>query len=185
MVLSDEETPRLNWAQAAQKAVENAASVVVTDGEGTILDASPAFCRLTGYSISSIVGRNERELASGRHTHSFWTERASVLRAGKVWRGRVFVRAETGKLIVQDTVDIPSTDASGAVVHVVSMRFESSRSAARLDGAPSPRTLPGRLEGPADAHFALDLEAQTLELSGGPCADSATGQEIAERSPLV
>jgi len=49
-------------------------SIVITDTSVNILDVNDAFCRITGYLRSEIIGRNTRFLRSGLQTSEFYTD---------------------------------------------------------------------------------------------------------------
>ena len=54
-------------------AVEQAAeTIVITDTEGTILYANPAFEKTTGYTHAEAMGKNPRILKSGKHDAEFY-----------------------------------------------------------------------------------------------------------------
>ena len=46
--------------------------IVITDAEATIIDVNDAFSRISGYSLSEVVGQNPRLLKSGRQSHEFY-----------------------------------------------------------------------------------------------------------------
>ncbi len=56
-----------------------AEATVITDVQGTILYANPAFEKITGYSRLEAVGQNPRILKSGKH------DEPSTLRCGIPW----------------------------------------------------------------------------------------------------
>ena len=70
-------------------AVEQAAeTIVITDPEGTILYANPAFEQITGYSRVEAYDQNPRILKSGKHDAEFYRQLWATLTAGQVWRAR-------------------------------------------------------------------------------------------------
>jgi diguanylate cyclase (GGDEF)-like protein/PAS domain S-box-containing protein len=63
--------------------------ILVTDGDGKILDASPAFTRLTGYSRTEVLGKNPRLLQSGRHNEEFYEHLWKKLLEEGSWSGEI------------------------------------------------------------------------------------------------
>ncbi len=61
-------------------------AVLLTDVDGTIEYANPAFERLTGYARDEIVGKNPRILKSGDQTPAFYSAMWQTLASGKPWR---------------------------------------------------------------------------------------------------
>ena len=73
--------------------------VLITDREGTILTANPAFCMLMGYEAEDVIGRNPRLFKSDRHDDTFYRdlfEQAS--RTGR-WQGEIWNRREDGAVV--------------------------------------------------------------------------------------
>jgi PAS domain S-box-containing protein len=68
----------------------------ITDAEGVIVYANPAFERLTGCAIADAVGKNARILKSGEHPAEFYAGIRETLAAGKEWSGRLVNRHKDG-----------------------------------------------------------------------------------------
>ena len=74
------------------KAVEQAADgIVVTDAQGKIQFANPAFTAMTGYSSSEVVGQFPRVLKSGLQPLAFYENLWATIRSGRVWEGNLIV----------------------------------------------------------------------------------------------
>jgi PAS domain S-box-containing protein len=95
--------------------------ILITDREGLILWANPAFCKLTGYPVTEIVGRNPRIFKSNKHTPSFYREFWETIQSGRTWRGQFTNRRKDGSLyIVQQTVT-PVLRGNGQINHFISI----------------------------------------------------------------
>ncbi|HZD54835.1 MAG TPA: PAS domain S-box protein, partial [Candidatus Aquicultoraceae bacterium] len=104
-------------------AVEQAAEVIlITDTEGTIQYANPAFERISGYSREEAVGRNPRILKSGRHGKDFYRDLWDTLTRGETWSGNLVNRRKDGKLFQEVAVISPVRDAAGTVVNYVAVK---------------------------------------------------------------
>ena len=73
--------------------------VLITDREGTILSANPAFCMLMGYEAEDVIGRNPRLFKSDHHDDEFY--RSLFDQAGRTgtWQGEIWNRREDGAVV--------------------------------------------------------------------------------------
>ncbi|MBI2568381.1 MAG: PAS domain S-box protein [Candidatus Schekmanbacteria bacterium] len=113
------------------KALEATANgVVISDANGVIVWANPAFLRLTGYRLDQVMGRNPRFLKSGLHSQDFYQELWSTITAGEVWSGEMINRRRDGSLYVEDQMITPISDGGAvnsfvAIKQDVTMRWEA------------------------------------------------------------
>jgi len=104
-------------------ALESAANaVVITDTEGVIRWANPAFTRLTGYTTEEAVGQSPRILKSGMHTDEFYRELWETIQAGKTWRGEMVNRRKDGSLYLEYMTIAPVRDAHGNVTDYIAIK---------------------------------------------------------------
>ncbi len=76
--------------------------IVVTDGEGFIIQANPAFCILCGYEMQEIVGRPVGGVMnSGHQKPDFYAGLWQRLRQEGNWEGEVWNRRRTGEVVPQ------------------------------------------------------------------------------------
>jgi PAS domain S-box-containing protein len=86
-------------AQKLSQAIEQAGeSIVITDREGVIEYANPAFTELTGYSTEEIVGQTPEVLKSDNHDASFYENMWNTIANGKVWHGKMTNKKKDGSL---------------------------------------------------------------------------------------
>jgi PAS domain S-box-containing protein len=112
---------KLSLQSAALHAAANA--IVITDKNGAIEWANPAFTVLTGYSAEEVVGRNPRDvLKAGVHSQEFFKELWDTLLAGNVWRGEMTNRRKDGTLYPEGQTITPVKDASGAITHFIAIK---------------------------------------------------------------
>jgi PAS domain S-box-containing protein len=110
-------------------AIEQAAEdVLITDAEGIIQYANPAFERLTGYSRVEVVGRNPRFLKSGAHDAQFYADLWSTLKGGQIWRGRLTNRRKDGRLLQEDATISPLITSDGRIMGYVSLKRDVTES---------------------------------------------------------
>ena len=72
--------------------------IIVTDADGAIQMANPAFSKLTGYEVGEVLGKNPRLLSSGRHTASFYEEMWRALAETGSWQGEIWNRRKDGEI---------------------------------------------------------------------------------------
>lgn len=103
-------------------AVEQTADhIVITDTRGTILYTNPAFEHLSGYTRDEVYGHTPRLLKSGKQDASSYMEMWQTLLAGKVYRGSIVNRKQSGELYSSRLTITPMKDDSGSITHFVSV----------------------------------------------------------------
>jgi PAS domain S-box-containing protein len=101
-------------------AIEQSNDVItITDTEGNITYANPAFEDVTGFSPEKVNGKNTRFLKSGKHDPEFYENLWRTIRSGKVWTGRFINKKKDGSLFTEDATISPVVDASGQITHYV------------------------------------------------------------------
>ena len=104
-------------------AVEQAAeSVVITDTEGTILYANPAFEKTSGYTRAEALGQNPRVLKSGKHDAEFYARMWETLRCGATWSGHLINRRKDGKHYEEEANISPLVNAAGTIINYVAVK---------------------------------------------------------------
>ncbi|PLA74812.1 hypothetical protein CYQ88_04275 [Hydrogenovibrio sp. SC-1] len=71
--------------------------VIITDTDGTIINVNHAFCEITGYAESEVLGKNPRLLHSGYHNEAFYKEMWQQLFHAGWWVGEVWNRRKNGE----------------------------------------------------------------------------------------
>lgn len=117
----DADVTQLRLRGAALEAAANA--IIITDRQGAIEWANPAFCALSGYTMAETLGRNPGELIrSGRQPPETYQELWSAILAGKVWRGEMINRRKDATLYLEDQTITPVKDDDGEVRHFVAVK---------------------------------------------------------------
>ena len=112
---------RLRLQSAALNAAVNA--MVITDREGTIEWANPAFTALTGYTAAEAIGKNPRALVkSGKQDRAFYRRFWETILAGQAWRGELINRRKDGGLYTEELTITPLKSASGEVTHFIAVK---------------------------------------------------------------
>ena len=101
-------------------AVEQAPdTIVITDTDGTIEYANPAFERVTGYSRGEVVGKTFKLVDSGRQSAEFYRRLWDTINGGKVWEGHFVNKRKDGALYQEDARIAPVRDDAGDITNFV------------------------------------------------------------------
>lgn len=104
-------------------ALDSAANgVVITDRDGVVTWANPAFSRMTGYPLAEILGKHTRVLKSGVHDAGFYAALWNEVLAGKIWSGEIVNRRRDGTVYREEQTITPVADASGKVTHFIAIK---------------------------------------------------------------
>jgi len=102
--------------------------ITVTDVDGTILSANPAFTKITGYSANEAIGQNPRFLRSGRHGKDFYGNMWQQLCQVGHWEGEIWNRRKNGEVYPEWLWISAVKDAAGCIAQYVAMFSDISES---------------------------------------------------------
>jgi PAS domain S-box-containing protein len=111
---AEEENARL--AAAVESAAEH---IVITDPEGVIQYANPAFEQVTGYTKAEVTGQKPSILKSDRDSEEFLRSMWNTIKRGEVWKGRYRNKKKGGSLFEEDVIISPVKNPGGEVVNYV------------------------------------------------------------------
>lgn len=72
--------------------------IIITDRDATILAVNPAFCQITGYLETEVLGEKPRLLTSGRHDQDFYRQLWRQLLETGQWRGEIWNRRKNNEI---------------------------------------------------------------------------------------
>jgi PAS domain S-box-containing protein len=105
-----------------KRAVECAGhGVILTDVDGTIQYANPAFEEITGRKADEIVGHSPREFSADEQEHGFSEEMCQTVREGRIWEGEVLYERADGSTCHVDKTIAPVFDRQGHVDQFVAV----------------------------------------------------------------
>jgi diguanylate cyclase (GGDEF)-like protein/PAS domain S-box-containing protein len=106
----------------ANKVTESATEgILVTDAQGNIVDANPAFTRLTGFGLDEVLGIKPYTLMSDKNDKNLEREmRRSLVKSG-AWLGEVLHRRKNGEDFPVRASISAAKEPSGAVSHYVGL----------------------------------------------------------------
>jgi PAS domain S-box-containing protein len=125
---AEEERTRL--AMAVEQAAE---AILITDARGIINYVNPAFCRLTGYDRSGVIGQTPRIIHSGKQDGAFYEGLWATIRSGEIWSGRLVNMRKDGALFETEASISPVLNGAGEIVNYVGVERDVTESVA-LEG---------------------------------------------------
>ena len=113
--------------QLSAKVFENSSEAIfITDPQGTIIEVNAAFCSITGYERSEVLGRNPRILKSKLHDQPFYKQLwRSLLNEGG-WKGEIWDRRKNGEFCPMLLSINAVTDKRGQLTHYVAISTDIS-----------------------------------------------------------
>jgi len=113
--------------QLSAKVFENSTEAIfITDPQGTIMEVNAAFCSITGYQRSEVLGRNPRLLKSKLHDKAFYKNLWQSLLNEGGWKGEIWDRRKNGEFCPMLLSINAVTDKLGQVTHYVAISSDIS-----------------------------------------------------------
>jgi diguanylate cyclase (GGDEF)-like protein/PAS domain S-box-containing protein len=103
------------------------APLYMTDPEGTILYANPAFEELTGYRREEVVGRKTSVIKSGKMPNSYYERLWSTLLAGKKWKEEIINSRKDGTDYTVLQSITPLFDETGVIRYFAAVQYDVTR----------------------------------------------------------
>ncbi|PHS53219.1 MAG: hypothetical protein COB01_04560 [Lutibacter sp.] len=104
-------------------AVEQSAnSIVLTDIKGNIEYTNPKFSKLTGYTASEILGKNQRILKSGTQPKAYYTKMWQTIKSGKTWKGEFHNKDIRGNLFWEQVTITAIKDDEGKIINYLGIK---------------------------------------------------------------
>ncbi len=101
-------------------AVEQASeTMVITDTEGRIEYANPAFERTSGYTREEAIGHELNMLRTGEHDDAYYARLWQTITHSENWHGRFVNRRKDGSLYTEEAAISPIRDDTGTIVNFV------------------------------------------------------------------
>ncbi|MEQ1798859.1 MAG: PAS domain S-box protein, partial [Lacibacter sp.] len=108
-------------------ALDQSSIVDVSDSKGVIRYANENFCRISGYSLNELKGKDHRILKSGYHSKEHYINLWETVTAGKVWRAEVKNKAKDGSYYWVDSTIIPFLDDNGKPFQFITIRSDITK----------------------------------------------------------
>lgn len=108
-----------------RRGIEQAShAVLITESDGTIIYANPAFESQTGYDRDAVVGKDPSILKSGKQSEQFYSDLWNTILAGETWEADIVNRRKSGELYKVRQEISPITDDTGDITHFVAIQAD-------------------------------------------------------------
>jgi PAS domain S-box-containing protein len=110
--------------------IEQAAEgITITDKNGTVQYANPAYERISGYTREEMIGRSHRMLKGSSHDGGLPAEMMDTLARGDVWSGHMINEKKDGMTYKVEVSVSPIRNTTGAIMHYVAIERDVTHEA--------------------------------------------------------
>jgi len=109
----DRELDLLRFSEVIHRTVN---PIQITNPEGKIIYANPAYVQISGYTKEELIGKNPNVLSSGKHGRDFWRRVWAKILTGEQWVGQIQNKRKNGELFHTELVISPIIDEDKKVV---------------------------------------------------------------------
>ena len=113
--------------QAHRNAINNSASLVITDENQNIVSANDNFLDISGYTLDKLLEKNLISLATPYHDKASLNTISETLKAGKVWRGELKNKDIKGDYFWMETAVSPIYDSNKMQKGYLAVMFNITR----------------------------------------------------------
>jgi len=111
---------RLLLQGAALDAAANA--IIITESDGTIVQANRAYSLMTGDSQEELAGQKPHVFRKDYHSAESYRQMFDTLNDGLVWQGEIVNRHKDGRLIWVDVTITPIRTENGAIKNYIAIK---------------------------------------------------------------
>ncbi len=116
-------TETLKVLRQFSRVVEQTGSaIVITDAKGAITFVNKAFCDVSGFLETEVIGQNPRVLKSGVMNPQLYRDLWETITQGKAWRGELCNRNKNRELFWELAVISPLLDEAGKLAHFIAVK---------------------------------------------------------------
>ena len=96
-----------------------AEGMTITDAESRIVAVNPAFCTISGYMASEVIGQTPAILNSGQQGADFYRQMWGELKESGLWHGEIWNRRKDGGIFPEWLSIAAVHDEQGVVTHYI------------------------------------------------------------------
>ena len=99
-------------------------SVIITDTDSNIEYVNPAFCSITGYAKTDVIGMPSAVFASHCNGQDAYAAARPNILMGKVWNGQCISQKKNGEHFWESVSIAPILNQKGQITHFVAVRLD-------------------------------------------------------------
>jgi len=126
-IVSERQRATGRLALASRIIAQSPDGIIMTDPQGIILSANPAFFTTTGFQQDDIIGNSIQQLTSVHHNADFFSDIWRKLRHSGQWEGEIWNRNVTGEIHPQWLNLSAMQDPNDQVSHYIGIYSDVSR----------------------------------------------------------
>jgi diguanylate cyclase (GGDEF)-like protein/PAS domain S-box-containing protein len=102
-------------------------AILISSADNLIVSVNRAFCRMTGYDETELIGKNPRLLQSGRHDAAFYQEMWSSLQHTGQWQGEIWNRRKNGEIYPERLSISTLSDEAGNLIRYIALAADIAK----------------------------------------------------------
>jgi len=102
-------------------------AILISSPENRIVSVNRAFCKMTGYDESELIGGGPRLLRSDRHDPAFYREMWSSLRNTGEWHGEIWNRRKNGEIYPERLTISTLHDEQGKTLRYIAIASDITK----------------------------------------------------------
>jgi len=103
-------------------------AIIITDINGNIQWANSSFSKLSGYTMSEIIGKTPGQLVnSGKQDSKFYQTMWNSILSGKVWSGELINKRKDGSFFPEELTITPIMDHTGAITSFIAIKIDITK----------------------------------------------------------
>ncbi|MBN1264246.1 MAG: PAS domain S-box protein [Anaerolineales bacterium] len=101
-------------------------AILITDREGIIQWANPAYTKLTGYASEEILGKKPSICKSGYQDEAFYQNLWQQILSGHVWHGEIINQRKDGTTYLEEMTITPVLAENQEITHFIAVKQDIS-----------------------------------------------------------
>ncbi|AWK51712.1 hypothetical protein DIC82_12115 [Clostridium beijerinckii] len=97
-------------------------SIVMANLEGNIEYANQAACRITGYNMDELIGKNPNVLKSGETSSDEYKELWDIISHGSEWRGTFHNKRKNGQFYWESAIIAPIINSENQIINYLAIK---------------------------------------------------------------
>ena len=103
-------------------------AIIITDINGNIQWANSSFSKLSGYTMSEVIGKTPGQLVnSGKQDSIFYQTMWNTILSGKVWSGELINKRKDGSFFSEELTITPILDYTGEITSFIAIKIDITK----------------------------------------------------------